>query len=212
MLSMFVVGCNGRMGKIVCNLIKESKDMYITGGYDSNCNPKVNVPGVEVSSSIIDLENVDVVIDFSRPSDTLKAVEAAIEYNVPMVIGTTGFSKDQEATIEEAAQNIPIFKSENLSLGVGRFNRLVTIAAKMLSDYDTEIHEVYNSKMALGGNIPCEHVVYFMKEDSDTFTLSHHAYNPSIFAEGALKCASYIANVQENRIYTMNDYLNFLEI
>ena len=212
MLSIFVVGCNGRMGKIVCNLIKESKDMYITGGYDSNCNPKVNVPGVEVSSSIIDLENVDVVIDFSRPSATLKAVEAAIEYNVPMVIATTGFSKDQEATIEEAAQSIPIFMSENMSLGVGRFDRLVIIAAKMLSDYDTEILEAHNSKMSTKGNTSCEHISYFMKKGDEVITLSHRTNNPSIFAEGALKCASYIANVHENRIYTMNDYLNFLGI
>ena len=111
MLNAYVVGCNGRMGKILCNMIKNSSEINVIGGYDSKHGPEIDDPSFKVSNTTIDLENVDVVIDFSRPSATMKAIEAAVEYNVPMVIATTGFTVDQEAIIEEAAQLIPIFKS-----------------------------------------------------------------------------------------------------
>ena len=253
-LNAFVVGCNGRMGKLVCKMLRE-KDYGITvvGGYDRIHGPSIDDPSFEVSDSIIYLEDVDVVIDFSRPDATMKAVEAAVEYSVPMVIATTGFSKQEENIIEEASQSISIFKSANMSFGVSVLNRLVATAAKLLQNYDPEIHEVHHKRKAdapsgtalmlantiadnnlhytdiiygrigkrnnhdigisssRGGNVAGDHTVYFFGEN-DTISLAHHANDPAIFAEGAIRCAKYIANVHDTGIYTMNDLLNSLGI
>ena len=254
MLNAFVVGCNGRMGKLVCKMLRE-KDYGITvvGGYDRIHGPSIDDPSFEVSDSIIDLDNVDVVIDFSKPAATMKAVEAAVEYSVPMVIATTGFSKQEENIIEEASQSISIFKSANMSFGVSVLNRLVATAAKLLQNYDPEIHEVHHKRKAdspsgtalmlantiannnshytnliygrtgkrnnhdigisssRGGNVAGDHTVYFFGEN-DTISLAHHANDPAIFAEGAIRCAKFIANVHDTGIYTMDDLLNSLGI
>ena len=56
-----------------------------------------------------------------------------------------------------------------------------------------------------GGNIVGEHTVQFFSP-YETFEIKHTSYSRSVFAEGAIKAAIFIAN-KPNGLYTMNDLL-----
>ena len=62
-----------------------------------------------------------------------------------MVIGTTGFSVEQEQQIYAAAEMIPVCISPNMSIGVNLLFELVKIAAaKLDKNYDIEIIETHH--------------------------------------------------------------------
>ncbi len=56
-----------------------------------------------------------------------------------------------------------------------------------------------------GGNIVGEHTVQFFSP-YETFEIKHTSYSRTVFAEGAIKAAIFIAN-KPNGLYTMNDLL-----
>ena len=56
-----------------------------------------------------------------------------------------------------------------------------------------------------GGNIVGEHSVIFFSEN-ESFEIKHTSYSRSVFAEGAVKAAKFIANSKyENGFFNMND-------
>ena len=111
----------------------------------------INDKNFDVSVSEInsnDVKNGFGIIDFSAPSATMKLIDESIKNKRALVIGTTGFSKDQIARIEEASKEIPILFSPNMALGVNLLFKLTEIAAKALDkdDYDVEIFEAHHKK------------------------------------------------------------------
>ena len=149
--NVFVVGCNGKMGRIVRNLIANSDDLNVFAGYDQISNGSFTTvmldelrfhPDVVIGSS-------DVLIDFSRPKATMEILPYAVQYRVPMVIATTGFTEGQELTIKGAARSIPIFKSSNMALSTKRFISLAKYAAALFpAPYEISIHEDHHSEKA----------------------------------------------------------------
>ena len=136
MLEIMVNGCNGKMGQTVCNLIKKSEDFALKYGIDRNTTDKIeNIK-----------EKPDVIIDFSVPSSTLHVLEYAVQNNVPVVIATTGFSQDEENTIEKCSKHIPIFKSANMSYDIMLMKKLVYWLAPLLKNSDIEITETHHNK------------------------------------------------------------------
>jgi 4-hydroxy-tetrahydrodipicolinate reductase len=62
-----------------------------------------------------------------------------------MVIGTTGFTKEDMAEIESLTRNIPCVLASNMSLGVNLLLRVLKDIAKVLGDdYDVEIIEAHH--------------------------------------------------------------------
>jgi 4-hydroxy-tetrahydrodipicolinate reductase len=62
-----------------------------------------------------------------------------------MVIGTTGFSPEQRALIESAAESIGIVLAPNMSIGVNLSFKLIQLAAKVMGNYtDIEIIEAHH--------------------------------------------------------------------
>jgi len=150
MIKVAVLGAEGRMGKLIANLVLEDKDLKLVGVTekpDSNVIGKDFVEGVKFYSSIKEIpEKPDVVIDFTTPSATISLLEEAKDLNVALVIGTTGFKEEEKKKIEEAAKSIPIVFSPNMSLGVNLLFKLVAEVTKALKDkgYDIEIFEIHH--------------------------------------------------------------------
>jgi 4-hydroxy-tetrahydrodipicolinate reductase len=87
----------------------------------------------------------DVWIDFSTPSAAVPNAEAAAAAGAAIVIGTTGVSAADKATIAEIAKTIPIVLTPNMSMGVNVMLKLVADAARMLGPgYDIEIVETHH--------------------------------------------------------------------
>ena len=88
---------------------------------------------------------VDAVIDFSSPEGCIEALRHCTERRVPLVIASTGLTKDQVSAIERGAASIPICYAPNMSVAVNLTMKLVEQAAKALRNVpggaDVEILE-----------------------------------------------------------------------
>src|SRR5258708_1799671 len=93
------------------------------------------------------LANADGLLDFTIPAATVAFAEIVARKGLVHVIGTTGFSPENEKLIATAAQRATIVKSGNMSLGVNVLAALVKRVAKTLDeDFDIEILEMHHNK------------------------------------------------------------------
>lgn len=144
MIKTLVNGCCGRMGHVVCQLLEENEEFKLIAGFDKTDSDDFNIP---IYHNIQDIkEKPDLIIDFSIPEATLNILEYASGNLVPIVIATTGISKDQEQKISDYSKKIPIFKSANMSFDISIMKKLVSWLAPMLSDTDIEITETHHNK------------------------------------------------------------------
>ena len=144
MLKIFINGINGKMGKEVANLVKQKENMHLLGGYDRKITHNTSY---KVFSDLKQLfEKPDVIIDFSVPKATLFMLDYARENNIPMVIATTGFTKDEENIIDDYSKYIPIFKSSNMSFEINLMANIVSEVSKKLDDADIEIVETHHNQ------------------------------------------------------------------
>ena len=104
--------------------------------------------GVKVVSDVAPLlKGADGLIEFTIPAATLLLAELTAAAGIVHVIGTTGYSAEEEAVIAKAASRAPIVKSGNMSLGVNLLAALVKRVAQTLGDdYDIEILEMHHNK------------------------------------------------------------------
>jgi 4-hydroxy-tetrahydrodipicolinate reductase len=103
----------------------------------------LNVQIVDDLAAVIN--DIDVLIDFSLPDATEKNMQVCAEHNVAMVIGTTGFSEQQEQVLAKASEKITIVYAGNYSTGVNLSLKLLGMAAKAFgNDADVEIIEAHH--------------------------------------------------------------------
>jgi 4-hydroxy-tetrahydrodipicolinate reductase len=92
----------------------------------------VGAPVVDDLESVID--QADVVCDFSTVELGMEVLDACIRHHKALVIGTTGFSPEQRAKLEEASKTIPIMIAANT-------DRMVNVMRKLLMDTAKELYE-----------------------------------------------------------------------
>ncbi|MBR0278033.1 MAG: 4-hydroxy-tetrahydrodipicolinate reductase [Clostridia bacterium] len=145
MIKIIMNGCNGKMGQVISKLISEADDMEIICGIDINNNVKNTYP---VYPSISDFEGqADVIIDFSHPSTLSSVLQYAQSKKTPAIIATTGLSAEQKDEIKNASQDVAMFFSANMSLGINLIIDLVSKAAKILEEnFDIEIIEKHHNQ------------------------------------------------------------------
>ena len=144
MIKIIVNGSLGKMGKVLTRCIKEDKDTELVCGCSM---PTGETPDYKLYNKMSDIkESADVIIDFSHFSALDDVLEYALKTKTPLVIATTGFTKEQLEKIKEASKIIPIFHSSNMSLGVNIMLKLVKEAAKALQGFDIEIIEKHHNK------------------------------------------------------------------
>jgi len=150
-----IAGASGRMGRTLIRTLATQKDFRLVGaleargredlGRDSGELAGAGHAGVPLSAEALPLlAQADVLIDFSAPSNSVALAALAAQARIVHVIGTTGFSKDDEEKIRAAARHAVIVKSGNMSMGVTLLAALVKQAAKVLPDFDVEIVEMHH--------------------------------------------------------------------
>ncbi len=246
MIQLLLNGACGHMGRVVAQLAAGEKDLTVAAGVDA-CPQPMDFP---VFETLGQCPEADAVIDFS----TASAVDGLLAYcrkkKLPLVLCSTGLTEAQLESVKEAAREIPVLRSANMSLGINTLLKLVREAAAVLgkSGFDIEIVEKHHrrkldapSGTALmladaasqglpekpeyvfdrsgrrmarpkqeigisavrGGSIVGEHEVIFAGQD-EVVTISHSAFSRSIFAQGALAAARYLAG-KEPGLYSMQD-------
>jgi 4-hydroxy-tetrahydrodipicolinate reductase len=143
------------MGRILIEMILRSGDLKLVGALEALGSPVVGRDagelaghpcGVKVVSEPANaVAGADCLIDFTRPEGTLALLEQCLKKGVRMVIGTTGFSEQQNERIAAAAARIAIVLAPNMSVGVNVAFKLAETAARALGDgYDVEIIEAHH--------------------------------------------------------------------
>ena len=144
-INLAITGCMGRMGQQLIKSAKSDKNFKIvTLTEDRIVNKKIN--GIKLSlNSLEAFKKADVIIDFTIPKCTLEILKIASKLKKRIVIGTTGFTQNEERTIKKYAKKIPILKAGNMSLGVNLLMYLTEIVSGSLGDnYLSKVLEVHH--------------------------------------------------------------------
>jgi 4-hydroxy-tetrahydrodipicolinate reductase len=217
MTSIAIIGAGGKMGQRLVALARE---------YDCDV-----VAGIERGAGDAALpRRPQVVIDFSSPEGTRHWLSICHRERIAMLIGTTGLQRSDHDAIDDAAREIPILQSPNMSLGVAVLSSLLREASKLLGQMsDVEIVEAHHrtkrdapsgTALALASalqraDVPIHslrigdevgrHSVY-LALPGERLELTHVATNRDTFARGALRAAAWLAQQNPGR-YTIADVL-----
>lgn len=136
-MKVVICGANGAMGK----LIRERLEGQITGLVSID-----GESGVPTSFAQLGTVDADVVIDFSHHSAVADVLAYARGIGCAAVIGTTGHTREEKQLIHEAAEDIPVFYSGNMSLGIAVLCKLAKQAAAYFPEADIEIVEIHHNR------------------------------------------------------------------
>ena len=144
-INLGITGCLGRMGQ---QLIKSSKKdinfKLVTLTENVFINKEVNGIKLELNSEKA-FKKTDIIIDFTVPSCTLEILKIAKRLKKKVVIGTTGFNKNQEDLIKKYSKKIPILKAGNMSLGINLLVYLTEIASSSLGkNFLSKVFEIHH--------------------------------------------------------------------
>lgn len=199
-VNIALVGASGKMGKALFPLIEG--------------DPRVDY--VE--------DGGDVVIDFSAPEGTRKA----IAMGKPLVCGTTGLSKEIFKEMDQLAKQVPVLYSPNFSLGMALFFEILEKMGKKLNQFSTlQIEETHHTEkrdkpsgtalrlceLLAGdpaeivsnrvGDVAGTHQVDFLF-DRERLSIRHEAHSREAFAEGALQAAKFLFN-KPAKLYSLSE-------
>lgn len=146
MTRIMMHGCNGKMGQVISNIVKETKDAQIAAGVDREDNRTNDYPVfTDITKCDVD---VDVIIDFSAAAAVDDILDYAVDKQIPLVLCTTGLNGEQLHKVQEYSSKVAILKSANMSLGVNILLKLLKEAAQVLvpADFDVEIVEKHHNQ------------------------------------------------------------------
>jgi 4-hydroxy-tetrahydrodipicolinate reductase len=149
-----VLGAAGKMGQAIVRAIADTPGAVLAAAIEREGSAAIGrdaaalaglAPGQITIGGELPGTGVDAWIDFSSPAASVAHARAAAERGVALVVGTTGLSPADRASIAEAARSIPVVLSPNMSVGVNVLLRLVAEAARALGpDYDIEVLETHH--------------------------------------------------------------------
>ena len=230
-----VVGAYGKMGKLICERVKES-------GFDVR---EVDILSKKLQKLSDIKEKVDLVIDFSNKNQSLEVLDYCVKSNTKLIMGTTGQGDFFASELKFAASKIPIIKCDNFSENVIKFKNL---AKAMSKKFDGEIavveahhkhkvdfpsgtakqiisamleednnktstssclnfeEDVINSYSIRGGTLFGRHEVHFFADDEEII-LTHSSYSRKPYINGLMRAVNYL--IKENRagLYSFEDII-----
>lgn len=95
-------------------------------------------------NSITKAPEADVAIDFSNPELLLPLLRE--DFNLPLVVATTGDKDEIISELNNKAQNMPVFFSANMSYGVHILKEIIQYAVPLLEGFDIELLEKHHNK------------------------------------------------------------------
>jgi 4-hydroxy-tetrahydrodipicolinate reductase len=216
-VKIVIAGRAGRMAQVLAQAVRDASDCALLGTIARG------------DDALPLIAKAEALIDFTRPAMSVELAALAAQARIVHVIGTTGFTEEEEAKIRAAARHAVIVKSGNMSLGVTLLAALVKQAAKALPGFDLRVLEMHHrakvdapsgTALLLGqaserddvgyaslraGTIVGEHQV-ILAGPHERLTLSHSAEDRSIFAGGALAAAKW-GQGRKPGLYAMADVL-----
>lgn len=143
MIKVIVCGALGRMGQLTLQKINASQDLTLAAAVD------IAGDGNQVLTSLQDFTGeAHVIIDFSYHTAAPAIMGWAAAHKVGVIMCTTGHDELEKAAILAAAEQVPVFWSANMSLGIALLIELAKKAAAAFPEADIEIVETHHNRKA----------------------------------------------------------------
>lgn len=155
-LKIGIMGAAGRMGQALTHAAYHAGGCKIVAATEMPASPHLGRDiglvcgleelGVTITDDVLSLfTHVEAILDFTTPDATVSFAELSAQARIIHIIGTTGFTKEQEAYIDAASRHARIVKAGNMSLGVNLLTALTQkVAAALDADFDIEIVEMHH--------------------------------------------------------------------
>jgi 4-hydroxy-tetrahydrodipicolinate reductase len=146
-----IMGASGRVGTRLVELILANPGMDLAAALVS---PGSRLIGTAVAGGGIEYRapqtaiktHCDVIIDFSTPLASLALQDALSDKAIPVIVGTTGFSSEQDAKLSHYSAHRPLLVSANFARGFEAFRLAATRFARRMPDADAAVSEIYHSR------------------------------------------------------------------
>ncbi len=222
-----VYGSNGRVGSKICEYLAQDAEAVLSYAFARSSEENSDI------RKLFDLS--DIVIDFSSKNGLEALLESALTNSTPLVIGTTGFSEEQNHALEQASQKIAILYSPNMSLGINIIGDFLRNYGAALQNYDIDLIETHHRNKkdapsgtalmlgkAISNNITqekftnyhslrsgdggfSEHEIVFA-HGPERIRIHHQIMNSDIFARNAIMSAKWILDKKKSSgLYSMKD-------
>ena len=145
-MKILISGILGHMGREVlalCNSGYRGAELF--GGVDPNADgtdPKVFTS----FDSIPNPDEIDCIVDFSHHTAVVDLLSFAKSHGIATVVATTGHTDEELMAIQSAAEEIPVFFSGNMSLGIALLIELAKITALSMPEAEIEIIESHHNR------------------------------------------------------------------
>lgn len=156
-MKIVITAPGGKMGRLVVReALKRPADFTIVGAVGNPARDYIGrdisaaTHGGEVGARIYGdigeiIAECDGVVDFSTVEASMQVVAACVRHRKPLLLGTTGFSEEQERVIAGAARHIAIAESHNTSKAVNLIYELLrSITAVLGRESDVDIVEMHD--------------------------------------------------------------------
>ncbi len=156
MIKIAVAGATGRMGSRITALSKEYDKLLLAGAFErkdhkdigKDIGPLVGISdtGVKLTDNLeAIIDGVDLLISFTTVEASLEHLRLASAKGKAMILGTTGFNKDNMKEVVQLTKGIPCVMASNMSTGVNLLLKVLPEIARVLGDgYDIEIVEAHH--------------------------------------------------------------------
>lgn len=143
-MEILIHGATGRMGQNLLKLIGRSQAHTLAAAVSPEL--ETNPERREFCRISEYTGPADLIIDFSHHTAVGALLEYARTRKLPVVIGTTGHTTEEKALIARAAEQIPVFQSGNMSVGVALLVQMAKQAARAFPQAEIEIVEIHHDQ------------------------------------------------------------------
>lgn len=229
MIQVVIHGAEGRMGKLCADLVNESDDCQLAGLVTENGREQASgefhpsLPLLGQGQMGDELPAGCVIIDFSLAPALDGLLRQALVLQASLVIGTTGFSPDQQAALNVFAEKHPVVHAANFSVGIPALQMLLQLLAKTLpggfnaeqvethhtskldkpSGTASHLASVYEGIRSPAEKVPThsqrlggtigEHTWTF-SDAEETLVLTHRAHSRKAFLRGILPSVRFVSS------------------
>ena len=153
-----IAGAGGRMGRMLLGLAAACPGLEVAGAFEIPGHPVVGndlgnlIGGSPAGTTVGDdaaaaIGRADVLIEFTLPEPSLEHLRLAADRGCAVVLGTTGFTPEQQREIDRLAARVALLQASNMSVGVTVLSEVVEDVARRLgSAFDIEIVEAHHRK------------------------------------------------------------------
>ena len=144
-INLAVTGCMGRMGQQIIKSAKTDKNFKLIA-LTENKILKKKINGIKLNLNTEQaFKKADLIVDFTIPKSTFQVLKIASKLKKRVIIGTTGFTKNEENAIKKFSKKIPILKAGNMSLGINLLMYLTEIASGTLGKkFLSKVYEIHH--------------------------------------------------------------------